>query len=126
MQLLMHAGTKPLWMRSCFGCRQHAEAEEVWSCFGCRPDALAHGEADLAQTGELMRFTISANMAGIPALSLPVGHSAGGAHISFSSLHILTSNCCAVCLPPEQCKAGQRLTVQTAACMRACVHARCT
>lgn len=44
-----------------------------------RPDVLSHGETDVVQTGELMRFTISANMAGIPALSIPVGHSSAGA-----------------------------------------------
>ena len=32
----------------------------------------------MTQTGELMRFTIPANMAGVPALSVPVGHSSGG------------------------------------------------
>ena len=37
------------------------------------------GETDLTQTGELMRFTISANMAGIPAISVPVGHCSKGA-----------------------------------------------
>ena len=36
------------------------------------------GEADLRQTGELMRFTISANMAGIPAISVPVGYCSRG------------------------------------------------
>ena len=36
------------------------------------------GEADLRQTGELMRFTISANMAGIPAITVPVGQCSGG------------------------------------------------
>lgn len=44
-----------------------------------REDALAVGETDLTQTGELMRFTISANMAGIPAISVPVGHCSKGA-----------------------------------------------
>ncbi len=44
----------------------------------CREDALAVGETDLTQTGELMRFTISANMAGIPAISVPVGHCSKG------------------------------------------------
>ena len=38
------------------------------------------GETDLPQTGELMRFTISANMAGIPAISVPVGHCSKGVH----------------------------------------------
>ncbi|CAL8466609.1 g6145 [Coccomyxa elongata] len=42
------------------------------------PMALTEGESDLTQTGELMRFTISANMAGIPALSIPVGQSSSG------------------------------------------------
>ena len=56
------------------------EVDKVRSWFGGRPEALVGGEADLRQTGELMRFTISANMAGIPAVSVPVGHSAGGAH----------------------------------------------
>ena len=42
------------------------------------------GEADLRQTGELMRFTISANMAGIPAISVPVGHCSQGNLCSFS------------------------------------------
>ena len=37
------------------------------------------GETDLTQTGELMRFTISANMAGIPAISVPVGYCPKGA-----------------------------------------------
>ena len=36
------------------------------------------GEADLRQTGELMRFTISANMAGIPAITVPVGQCSRG------------------------------------------------
>lgn len=45
----------------------------------CSPLALTEGESDLTQTGELMRFTISANMAGIPALSIPVGQSPSGA-----------------------------------------------
>lgn len=43
------------------------------------PQTLTDGESDLVQTGELMRFTISANMAGIPALSIPVGQSPSGA-----------------------------------------------
>ncbi len=41
-------------------------------------DALAHGATDLRQAGELMRFTIPVNMAGLPAMSVPVGHGAGG------------------------------------------------
>ena len=43
------------------------------------------GETDLTQTGELMRFTISANMAGIPAISVPVGHCSKGVHFSHAS-----------------------------------------
>lgn len=48
----------------------------------CREDALSMGETDLTQTGELMRFTISANMAGIPAISVPVGYCPKGASSS--------------------------------------------
>ena len=48
----------------------------------CREDALSLGETDLTQTGELMRFTISANMAGIPAISVPVGYCPKGASSS--------------------------------------------
>lgn len=48
-------------------------------CLVRSPVALTEGESDLTQTGELMRFTISANMAGIPALSIPVGQSSSGA-----------------------------------------------
>ena len=43
-----------------------------------RADALAHGATDLRQAGELMRFTIPVNMAGLPALSIPVGHGEAG------------------------------------------------
>ena len=38
----------------------------------------AGGELDLRQTGDLMRFTIAVNFCGLPALSVPVGHSAQG------------------------------------------------
>ncbi|KAK9841850.1 hypothetical protein WJX81_007196 [Elliptochloris bilobata] len=43
-----------------------------------RPDMAAAGELDLRQTGDLMRFTIAVNFCGLPALSVPVGHSAQG------------------------------------------------
>eukprot|EP00884_Botryococcus_braunii_P016489 jgi/Botrbrau1/3523/Bobra.341_2s0050.1 len=43
-----------------------------------KPDALLMGESDLTQTGELMRFTIPVNMAGIPAITLPVGYDSRG------------------------------------------------
>ena len=39
----------------------------------------AAGELDLRQTGDLMRFTIAVNFCGLPALSVPVGHSTQGA-----------------------------------------------
>jgi Asp-tRNA(Asn)/Glu-tRNA(Gln) amidotransferase A subunit family amidase len=42
------------------------------------PPALRHGATDLRQAGELMRFTIPVNMAGLPAMSVPVGHGEGG------------------------------------------------
>jgi aspartyl-tRNA(Asn)/glutamyl-tRNA(Gln) amidotransferase subunit A len=42
------------------------------------PAALRHGATDLRQAGELMRFTIPVNMAGLPAVSVPVGHGEGG------------------------------------------------
>ena len=44
-----------------------------------RPGVAAGGELDLRQTGDLMRFTIAVNFCGLPALSVPVGHSAQGA-----------------------------------------------
>lgn len=44
----------------------------------CRPGVAAGGELDLRQTGDLMRFTIAVNFCGLPALSVPVGHSAQG------------------------------------------------
>ncbi len=54
-----------------------------------REDALSVGETDLTQTGELMRFTISANMAGIPAISVPVGHCRKGAPLFLYSSNYL-------------------------------------
>ena len=39
----------------------------------------AAGELDLRQTGDLMRFTIAVNFCGLPAVSVPVGHSSQGA-----------------------------------------------
>lgn len=45
------------------------------------------GELDLRQTGDLMRFTIAVNFCGLPAISVPVGHSAqGGSPSLFSTL----------------------------------------
>lgn len=41
-------------------------------------DALSHGETDLRTTGELMRFTVPVNMAGLPAIVTPVGVGEGG------------------------------------------------
>jgi len=45
----------------------------------CRPGVTAAGELDLRQTGNLMRFTIAVNFCGLPAVSVPVGHSSQGA-----------------------------------------------
>ena len=55
------------------------------------------GEADMRQTGELMRFTISANMAGIPAITVPVGHCSQGTPCnsvtSVASVHCVRVAC---------------------------------
>ncbi|KAG2704889.1 hypothetical protein I3760_05G027600 [Carya illinoinensis] len=37
------------------------------------PSALLHGETDMQVTGDLMRFTLAANLLGLPAISVPVG-----------------------------------------------------
>jgi Asp-tRNA(Asn)/Glu-tRNA(Gln) amidotransferase A subunit family amidase len=36
-------------------------------------DALAHGESNLAVLSELMRFAVSGNLTGLPAISFPAG-----------------------------------------------------
>ena len=41
-------------------------------------DAMGAGESDLAATNELMRFITSANLTGLPAISLPVGYDGKG------------------------------------------------
>ncbi|XP_047322897.1 fatty acid amide hydrolase-like isoform X2 [Impatiens glandulifera] len=42
------------------------------------PDALKFGESDLKVTGNLMRYVISANLLGFPAISVPVGYDKQG------------------------------------------------
>jgi Asp-tRNA(Asn)/Glu-tRNA(Gln) amidotransferase A subunit family amidase len=41
-------------------------------------DALAHGESDLAVLSELMRFVVSGNLTGLPAISFPAGSDQNG------------------------------------------------
>lgn len=52
----------------------------------CRSDAAAKGgESDMVLTGDLMRFTIPVNMAGLPAISLLMGHDCKGKPCSKAS-----------------------------------------
>jgi Asp-tRNA(Asn)/Glu-tRNA(Gln) amidotransferase A subunit family amidase len=43
-----------------------------------RPDAQPNGESDLTQLTEIMRFILTANLTGHPAISFPVGYDADG------------------------------------------------
>ncbi|KAK9810788.1 hypothetical protein WJX73_007357 [Symbiochloris irregularis] len=42
-----------------------------------RADTLSHGELNMMLAGELMRFTNAVNMAGLPAISVPISTAAG-------------------------------------------------
>ena len=59
----------------------------------CRPEALKCGIADLGALGAIMRFGSLANMAGIPAITIPAGHDTAGA---------CPCGCCAL-TPPSTC-----------------------
>lgn len=48
------------------------------SCLACSGHAAKIGESDLGLTGDLMRFTIPINMAGLPAITIPTGLSKEG------------------------------------------------
>ena len=69
------------------------------------------------QLGELMRFTISANMAGIPAISIPVGHSRAGVcrQTCWHALHCMHSSHVHK-LVRDHAQKGVRLSKGCAAC----------
>lgn len=46
--------------------------------FSCSDEAMKYGESNMTLTGDLMRFTIPVNMAGLPAISIPIAQSASG------------------------------------------------
>lgn len=50
------------------------------------PAALSKGESDLTTLGELMRFSVPANMTGLPAISFPAGYNGDGLPIGIQAI----------------------------------------
>jgi Asp-tRNA(Asn)/Glu-tRNA(Gln) amidotransferase A subunit family amidase len=49
-------------------------------------ESLSHGLADLGSVTELMRFAVPGNMAGLPAITFPVGYSPGRLPIAMQAM----------------------------------------
>lgn len=89
-----------IWLRAMLTeCRRQADGTSDCSREQCRPGVAEGGELDLRQTGDLMRFTIAVNFCGLPAISVPVGHSAQGTTGGVEAGHAVSAGLSHAVLP---------------------------